>query len=182
MKQSMLTLIILFSSLAISAQKQLSNTYDWHTMVAVSKSEGVNTSGFYVEFLQNKNNWWGDWLIPWRASLQLTDLRNERFNKTNYRQITMGHATFGVGGLKPLSDRVTLSVDGGVVLGGENLVQVNGRTNDHFYIGLSSFQGILFFPSKQWALVLKAGIYEEFLTSKVYGVDIGLQIGLGIRF
>jgi hypothetical protein len=31
-------------------------------------------------------------------------------------------------------------------------------------------------------IVLKAGVYEEVLNSKLYTFDIGVKIGLGIRF
>jgi len=93
-----------------------------------------------------------------------------------------GHATIGVSGLKTLTDKLYLNIDAGVILGSENLTELNGKQYDRFFVGLSSFQGILFVPTTKWAIVLKAGIYEEVLTSKLYGYDVGLLLGVGLKF
>ncbi len=45
-----------------------------------------------------------------------------------------------------------------------------------------SFQGLLFIPNSNWALVLKAGIYEQVLTSKLYDYDVGATLGVGLKF
>ena len=94
----------------------------------------------------------------------------------------MGHATIGVSGLKTLTDKLYLNIDAGVILGSENLTELTGKQYDRFFVGLSSFQGILFVPTTKWAVVLKAGIYEEVLTSKLYGYDVGLLLGVGLKF
>jgi len=183
MKPTCFTMLLLLGTWAATAQYgSSSKTQDWRNMVLASRAEGINTSGMHYEYLQNTNNWWGDWLLPWRASIQLTDLRNEKFQKSDFRQATMGHATVGVSGIKTLSDRLYLNMDAGVILGSENLVELSGKQYDRFYVGLSSFQGILFIPTSKWAVVLKTGIYEEVLTSKVYGFDMGLMLGAGLKF
>ena len=70
----------------------------------------------------------------------------------------------------------------GVILGSENLVELTGKEYDRFYAGLSSFQGILFVPTTKWAVVLKAGVYEEVLTSKLYSYDVGVLLSVGLKF
>lgn len=183
MKAALFTTLLVLSTWTVTAQYgSASNTQDWRNMVLVSRVEGINTSGMYYEYLQNTNNWWGDWLLPWRVSIQFSNIRDEEFQKSNFRQATMGHATIGVSGLKTLTDKLYLNIDAGVILGSENLTELTGKQYDRFFVGLSSFQGILFVPTTKWAVVLKAGIYEEVLTSKLYGYDVGVQLGFGLKF
>ena len=116
------------------------------------------------------------------VSIQLSDIRDEKFLQSNFVQASMGHATIGVGGLKTLTNRLYLNIDAGVILGSENLTELTGKQYDRFFVGLSSFQGILFVPTTKWAVVLKAGIFEEVLTSKLYQYDIGILLGIGLKF
>lgn len=183
MKTTFYIVLLLLSTWTATAQYgSSSNTQDWRNMVLVSRTEGVNTSGMYYEYLQNTNNWWGDWLLPWRVSIQFSDIRDEKFRKSNFRQASMGQVTLGVGGLKTLTDKLYLNIDAGVILGSENLTEFTGKQYERFVVGLSSFQGILFIPKTKWAIVLKAGIYEEALTSKLYSYDIGILVGIGLKF
>lgn len=183
MKKSYFTTLLLLSTWLATAQSGTSsNTQDWRNMVMVSRVEGINTSGMYYEYLQNTNNWWGDWLLPWRVSIQVSEIRNAKFEKSIFRQASMGHAAIGVGGFKTLTDKIYLNIDAGVILGSENLVELSWKQYDRFYVGLRSFQGILFVPTTKWAVVLKAGVYEEVLTSKLYNYDVGVLLGVGLKF
>ena len=183
MKTTLYISLLLLSTWVATAQYGSSSTpQDWRNMVLASRVEGVNTSGMYYEYLQNTNNWWGDWLLPWRVSIQLSDIRDEKFLQSNFVQASMGHATIGVGGLKTLTDKLYLNIDAGVILGSENLTERTGKQFDRFFLGLSSFQGLLFIPNSKWALVLKAGIYEQVLTSKLYNYDVGATLGVGLTF
>ena len=183
MKTSYFTTLLLLSTWLATAQHGTSsNTQDWRNIVLVSRAEGINTSGMYYEYLQNTNNWWGDWLLPWRVSIQISEIRDEKFLKSNFQQASMGQATLGVGGFKTLTDKIYLNIDAGVILGSENLVELTGKEYDRFYAGLSSFQGILFVPTTKWAVVLKAGVYEEVLTSKLYSYDVGVLLSVGLKF
>lgn len=183
MKTTLFTSLLVLSTWTVTAQYgSASNTQDWRNMVLFSRAEGINTSGMYYEYLQNTNNWWGDWLLPWRVSIQFSNIRDEEFQKSNFLQATMGHATIGVSGLKTITDKLYLNIDAGVILGSENITELTGKQYDRFFVGLSSFQGILFVPTTKWAVVLKAGIYEEVLTSKLYGYDVGVQLGVGLKF
>lgn len=182
MKTTYLALLLLSTWVASAQYSSLSRRQDWRNMVLVSRTEGVNTSGMHFEFLQNANNWWGNWLLPWRISFQLAEIQTEKFEKSNYIKASFSHATIGLGGYKTLSDRLYLNIDAGVILGSENLTPLRGNQFDYFFVGLSSFQGILFVPSTKWALVLKAGVYEEVLTSKLYGYDLGIKLGVGFKF
>ena len=75
-----------------------------------------------------------------------------------------------------------MNLDGGVILGLENLTEFSGRNADRFFVGLSTSQGVLYIPDSKFALVLKGGLYQEVLTSKLYNFDIGIQVGVGLKF
>ena len=75
-----------------------------------------------------------------------------------------------------------LNLDGGVIIGNEKLTRFSNAYTERVFVGLSLFQGVMFVPKISVPIVLKAGVYEEVLNSKLYTFDIGVKIGLGIRF
>ena len=178
--------ILLISLIVFNiAQAQSTNrsaTEDWRNIVLVSRVEGLNTTGVHFEYLQNRNQWWGDWLLPWAIRFQSTELRDKTFNKTNYQTASVAQLTVGVNGYKPLTDNLLLNLDGGVIIGNEKLTSFSGDYTERVFVGLSLFQGIMFVPKINVPIVLKAGIYEEVLSSKLYNFDIGVKIGVGLKF
>lgn len=173
----------LFILTGYHSQAQTSNSFeDWRNIVLISKVEGVNTSGFHFEYLQNRNTTWGDWLLPWAVSFQSTSLHDKAFNKTDYITASVAQLTVGVNGYKPLTNNLFLNLDGGIIIGNEKLTHFSGAYNERVFVGLSLFQGILFVPDIAIPLVLKAGIYEEILNSKLYNFDIGIKVGVGLKF
>lgn len=81
-----------------------------------------------------------------------------------------------------ISENSLLNLDGGVVIGNEKLTSFSGAYTERVFVGLSFFQGIMFVPKINVPIVLKAGIYEEVLNSKLYNFDIGVKIGVGLTF
>ena len=120
--------------------------------------------------------------MPWAVSFQSTELHDKTFNKTDYRTASVAQLTVGVNGYKPLTNNLFLNLDGGVIIGNEKLTHFSGVYNERVFIGLSLFQGILFVQDITVPLVLKAGIYEEVLNSKLYNFDIGVKVGVGFKF
>jgi hypothetical protein len=177
-------LLIMLSVFNIAQAQSTNNSAieDWRNIVLVSRVEGTNTTGVHFEYLQNRNQWWGDWLVPWVFRFQSTELRDKTFNKTNYQTASVAQLTVGVNGYKPLTDSLLLNLDGGVVIGNEKLTSFSSAYSERVFVGLSLFQGILFVPRINVPIVLKAGIYEEVLSSKLYNFDVGVKIGVGLMF
>lgn len=177
-------LLIMLSVFNIAQAQSTNNSAieDWRNIVLVSRVEGTNTTGVHFEYLQNRNQWWGDWLVPWVFRFQSTELRDKTFNKTNYQTASVAQLTVGVKGYKPLTDSLLLNLDGGVVIGNEKLTSFSSAYSERVFVGLSLFQGILFVPRINVPIVLKAGIYEEVLNSKLYNFDVGVKIGVGLMF
>lgn len=177
-------LLITLSVFNIAQAQSTNNSAieDWRNIVLVSRVEGTNTTGVHFEYLQNRNQWWGDWLVPWVFRFQSTELRDKTFNKTNYQTASVAQLTVGVNGYKPLTDSLLLNLDGGVVIGNEKLTSFSSAYSERVFVGLSLFQGILFVPRINVPIVLKAGIYEEVLNSKLYNFDVGVKIGVGLMF
>ena len=89
----------------------------------------------------------------------------------------------GEGTAPPVAPRGNLlNLDGGVVIGNEKLTSFSSAYSERVFVGLSLFQGILFVPRINVPIVLKAGIYEEVLSSKLYNFDVGVKIGVGLMF
>lgn len=177
-------LLIMLSVFNIAQAQSTNNSAieDWRNIVLVSRVEGTNTTGVHFEYLQNRNQWWGNWLVPWVFRFQSTELRDKTFNKTNYQTASVAQLTVGVNGYKPLTDSLLLNLDGGVVIGNEKLTSFSSAYSERVFVGLSLFQGILFVPRINVPIVLKAGIYEEVLNSKLYNFDVGVKIGVGLMF
>jgi hypothetical protein len=151
-------------------------------MILASKYEGINTSGFEAVYYKNNNMWWNDWLTPLSIGLQSTSIRNEKFEESEYLSADLGYITLGITGFKNLTEKLYINIDVGVIIGFENLTDFNSSSDERFVIGLSSSQGILYIPNTNSGFVLKAGIYEEALTSKLYAFDIGFKLGAGFVF
>lgn len=168
--------------LALAQNNSDADQIEWNSIILVSKTEGINTTGLDVEYLQNTNQWWGNWLIPVSAGFRTTDLNDKAFKKTTYQSASIGQLTIGLSGYNPLSKSVLLNVKLGVLVGNENLTNVSGETLERVFVGVHSFQGVMIIPQTKLPIVFKAGVYEEVLNSKLYNIDIGFKIGVGVHF
>jgi hypothetical protein len=169
-------------NLALAQNNSDADQIEWNSIILVSKTGGINTSGLDVEYLQNTNQWWGNWLIPVSAGFRTTDLNDKAFKKTNYQSASIGQLTIGLSGYNPLSKSVLLNVKVGVLVGNENLTNFSGETDERIFVGAHSFQGVMIIPQTKLPIVIKAGVYEEALNSKLYNFDIGFKIGVGVHF
>ncbi|MDA9201552.1 hypothetical protein N9O58_01420 [Flavobacteriaceae bacterium] len=68
------------------------------------------------------------------------------------------------------------------MVGNENLTNFSGETDERIFVGAHSFQGVMIIPQTKLPIVIKAGVYEEALNSKLYNFDIGFKIGVGVHF
>lgn len=152
------------------------------SIILVPKTGGINTSGLDVEYLQNTNQWWGNWLIPVSAGFRTTDLNDKSFKKTNYKSASLGQLTIGLSGYNPLSRSVLLNVKLGVLVGNEILTSFSGETDERIFVETHSFRGVMITPQTKPPIVIKAGVYEEALNSKLYNFNIGFKIGVGVHF
>ena len=75
-----------------------------------------------------------------------------------------------------------LNVKLGVLVGNENLTNVSGETLERVFVGVHSFQGVMIIPQNKLPIIIKAGVYEEVLNSKLYNINIGFKIGVGVHF
>ena len=85
--------------------------------------------------------------------------------------------TIGLSGYNPLLKSVLLNVKLGVLVGNENLTSFSGDTDERIFVGAHSFQGVIITPQTKLPIVIKAGVYEEALNSKLYNFNIGFKIG-----
>ena len=152
------------------------------SIILVPKTGGINTSGLDVEYLQNTNQWWGNWLITVSAGFRTTDLNDKAFKKTNYKSASLGQLTIGLSGYNPLSKSVLLNVKLGVLVGNEILTSFSGETDERIFVEAHSFRGVMITPQTKPPIVIKAGVYEEALNSKLYNFNIGFKIGVGVHF
>ena len=184
MKKTYLLAIIAFGTfnLALARNNTDADQIDWNSIILVSKTKGINTSGLDVEYLQNTSQWWGVWLIPVSTGFRATDLNDKAIKKINYKSASIGQLTIGLSGDNPLSKSVLLNVKLGVMVGNENLTSFSGETDERIFVGAHSFQGVMITPQTRVAIVIKAGVYEEALNSKLYNFDIGFKIGVGVHF
>lgn len=184
MKKTYLLAIIAFGTfnLALARNNTDADQIDWNSIILVSKTKGINTSGLDVEYLQNTNQWWGIWLIPVSTGFRATDLNDKAFKKINYKSASIGQLTIGLSGYNPLSKSVLLNVKLGVMVGNENLTSFSGETDERIFVGAHSFHGVMITPQTKLPIVIKAGVYEEALNSKLYNFDIGFKIGVGVHF
>ena len=144
MKKTYLLALIAFGAfnLTLAQNNSDADQIEWNSIILVSKTEGINISGLDVEYLQNTNLWWGNWLIPVSVGFRTTNLNDKAFKKTNYQSASIGQLTIGLSGYNPLSKSVLLNVKLGVLVGNENLTTFQVKRMNTFLLELILFKAL----------------------------------------
>lgn len=69
-----------------------------------------------------------------------------------------------------------------IPLGNEELIDFNDKASNNFLLGLAGSQTLLFIPKFKYGLTFGLGVYQRWMTSKVYQNDYGLHLNLGLKF
>jgi hypothetical protein len=69
-----------------------------------------------------------------------------------------------------------------VPIGMEILRDLNNKKSNNFLIGIGANQGVKIIPWQDFGIVIGAGLFQRFETSKVHNMNVGFELELGINF
>jgi len=158
-------------------------TAPWADNINFMYSTGFNTTGFQIQYL----GWadtirHGQWFMPFTYSFSFYAIKPGLLNNTDYQSMTS--ITGGV--LLPfcmrLNDHLYLSLQGGLGIGFESLQYPDESNVNHFIFDATANQYLMLLPVKNAGVNLGIGVYEYFVTSRVYSWDVGLKFMFGVKF
>jgi len=163
----------------------------WVNMLTYRQTIGFIENGYnlsYYGYLKTKSIW------SYPISLRLSGSKgyNEANMKPGYKDWSQSLSYWGLSGFRNLKDDWYLSLGGHVPLGWERY-RYNGENGHaeelstdkrHFHLlaGLNAEERIFYMSPNKVGLVLGVGFYQRLMNSKVYTVDAGFSLEIGLKF
>lgn len=184
MKLNFLLIIpcLLFQATMMAQTSKNEGLEDWKNILIYQKTEGINASGFRINYLQNKKSMWKDWLIPLSFGFSRNKINRNRIEKKGFYDVDINIISIGYTGFRPIKNNLYLNLSLNATLGNERLTEIDLSNKKRFIFGTSPSQSIYFIPKSKYGFVFGIGVYEIIQTSKVYSLDIGLRFNIGIKF
>ena len=182
-KISLTLILLLLNSVVLTAQKRNKNSeHDWRQMVILSRTFGANASSKKIGYFKNTNVMLNGWLIPWGIEIQSSDIDDDYFKKSGYLSGKLNYLSIGRNGFKSFRENTFYNISTNILFGMEELKEFSFKEKDNLVIGISLSQGIVYIPKSIFGFVVGCGVYEKFLTSKIYPFDVGIEISAGLKW
>ncbi|MFM2284750.1 MAG: hypothetical protein RLZZ543_247 [Bacteroidota bacterium] len=170
----------------------LSNTIDpkkkgWVSLISAHAAFGSNAEGWGVSYIGFPSVAKGNWSIPYSISYDKYVIDPGLVLRAGYRTAQLTYGKIGVGGMRKIGEDFHFFLNFNVPIGQEELTIVDDAAqtstiNYRLVLGLEPTQSFYFISRSKVGFFLGAGLYERFLSSKVYKFDIGLKIEGGFKF
>lgn len=153
----------------------------WFNMLTFKRvtdkyNEGWNVA--YTGFSDNEKDLIIPFVIGYGQSKSKSDIVQER----GYRSVDSYAFGLGFNGFIKISPGFYIDLGLNVPIGMEVLRDLDDKKSTHFLIGLSANQGVKIIPWKDYGIVIGAGVFQRWQTSKVINRNFGFQLELGINF
>jgi len=153
----------------------------WFNMLTFTKitdkyNEGWNVA--YTGFLDSESDFIIPFTVAYGQSIGKTDLVRER----GYRSVNAYALGFGFNGFIKIIPGLYADLGLNVPVGMEVLGDLADRRSTNFLIGLGSHQGVKIIPWKDFGIVIGAGFFQRWQTSKIEKRNVGFELELGINF
>lgn len=146
--------------------KRLSDTYN----------EGWNVA--YTGFSDHEK----ELIIPFVLSYGQSRAKSNIVEERGYSSVDSYAFGFGFNGFLKISPGFYLDIGVNIPIGLEVLRDLQEKKSNNFLIGLGANQGVKIIPWKDFGIVIGAGIFQRWQTSKVINRNFGFQLELGINF
>lgn len=163
----------------------------WINMLTYRQTIGFVENGYnlsYYGYFKTRS----EWTYPISIRLSGSKGYNAANMKPGYKDWSQSLSYWGISGFKNLKDNWYLSLGGHVPLGWERYRYDgnNGHAAEtsadkrHFnlLIGLNAEERLLYMSPNKVGLVMGLGFYQRIMNSKVYTVDAGFSLEVGLKF
>jgi len=155
----------------------------WINMLTYRQTMGFVETGYnlsYYGYLKNNNVW------TYPISIKLSGSTDYSNIKSRYRDWSQNLSYWGMSGFRNIKDNWYVSLGGYIPLGWERYRYDEQLSSEkrHFHLlcGVNTEERILYMSPNKTGLVLGAGFYQKLMNSKVYTVDVGFSLEVGLKF
>jgi len=153
----------------------------WFNMVTYKRvtdkyNEGWNVA--YTGFSDHEK----EFIIPFVIGYSQSRAKSNIVQERGYSSVDSYAFGFGFNGFLKISPGFYLDIGINVPIGLEVLRDLQEKKSNNFLIGLGANQGVKIIPWKDFGIVIGAGIFQRWQTSKVINRNFGFQLELGINF
>ncbi|WP_027076303.1 hypothetical protein [Maribacter antarcticus] len=139
-------------------------------------NEGWNVA--YTGFSDHEK----DLIIPFVLSYGQSRAKSNILQERGYSSVDSYAFGFGFNGFLKIAPGFYLDIGVNVPIGMEVLRDLKEKKSHNFLIGLGASQGVKIIPWKDFGIVIGAGIFQRWQTSKVINKNFGFQLELGFNF
>jgi hypothetical protein len=177
---------IVKSVVSLEKNSDLKNTKKWISLLTGHGAFGTNAEGWGLSYYGYRTKESGGWFLNYSISFDKYSIDPGLVIRKGYSKINLNYGKIGIGLMRRLGEDFHFSFNALVPIGYENLTQSLSNQSSletgRFIIGLEPQQCFYFITKSKVGLILGAGIFERFISSKVYNFDVGLRIEAGIKF
>jgi|GEM_PF-1196661 hypothetical protein len=164
----------------------------WGNMLTYRQTIGFVENGYnlsYYGYLKTKDVW------TYPISLRLSGSKgyNASNMKSGYKDWSQTLSYWGLSGFRNLKDNWYLSIGGHVPLGWERYRYdgLDGKHEEefspekrhfHMLVGLNAEERLMYMSPNSVGLVMGIGFYQRIMNSRVYTVDAGFSLEIGMKF
>jgi len=158
----------------------------WNNLVTGHGAFGTNAEGWGISYYGFNVSESGGWFLTYTVSYDNYVVDPGLIIRKGYNSLDLNYGKIGVGLMRRIGEDFHFAFNALVPIGAEKLTKrlETGSVleTNNIILGLEPQQCFYFMTKSKVSLVLGAGIFERFTTSKVYNFDIGLRIEVGIKF
>lgn len=153
----------------------------WFNMLTFKRmtdkyNEGWNVS--YTGFSDHEK----DLIIPFVIGYGQSRAKSDIVRERGYSFADSYNLGFGFNGYVKITPGVYFDLGLSVPIGLEVLRDLEDRKSTNFLIGLRANQGVKIIPWKEYGIVIGAGLFQQWQTSKVINRNFGFALEIGINF
>ncbi len=132
----------------------------------------------YTGFLDSEK----DFIIPFVIGYGQSRAKSNIVQERGYRSVDSYALGLGFNGYLKITPGVYLDIGLNVPIGMEVLRDLEDKKSTNFLIGLRTNQGVKIIPWKDFGIVIGAGLFQRWQTSKTENINFGFELEVGINF
>ena len=153
----------------------------WFNMLTFKRvtdkyNEGWNVA--YTGFLDSEN----DLIIPFTLAYGQSRGKLDLVRERGYSSVNAYALGFGFNGFIKIIPSLYVDLGLNAPIGMEVLRDLAGKRSTNFLIGLGAHQGVKIILWKDFGIVIGAGLFQRWQTSKIEKRNFGFELELGINF
>jgi len=178
--------LVKMQTLEIAATRNKDVKETWNNLITGHGAFGTNAEGWGLSYYGFKTKRRGGWFLSYSASFDRYTVDPGLITRKGFNSLDLNYGKVGVGLMRRVGEDFHFALNALIPIGTEKLTQTLASgsilESNNIILGLEPQQCFYFITKSKVSLVLGAGIFERFTTSKVYNFDIGLRIEAGIKF